>query len=70
MLDVVSSKTAPDNMLHLFYNTSSVHLTNQAPVFQTLDSAIHRINHYPVDKYSRNQLRYPPFDNWGQIFSK
>ena len=22
-----------------------------APVVQTLDSAIHRINHYPVDKY-------------------
>ena len=26
---------------------------------QTLDSAIHRINHYPVDKYWGNQLRYP-----------
>ena len=24
---------------------------NQAPVVQTLDSAIHRINHYPADKY-------------------
>ena len=23
----------------------------QAPVVQTLDSAIHRINHYPADKY-------------------
>ena len=22
-----------------------------APVVQTLDSAIHRINHYPADKY-------------------
>ena len=31
---------------------------DQAPVVQTLDSAIHRINHYPVDKYYRNQLRY------------
>ena len=30
-----------------------------APVVQTLDSAIHRINHYPVDKYYGNQLRYP-----------
>ena len=30
-----------------------------APVVQTLDSAIHRINHYPADKYYRNQLRYP-----------
>ena len=30
-----------------------------APVVQTLDSAIHRINHYPADKYYANQLRYP-----------
>ena len=32
---------------------------HQAPVVQTLDNAIHRINHYPADKYYRNQLRYP-----------
>ena len=31
----------------------------QAPVVRTLDSAIHQINHYPVDKYCWNQLRYP-----------
>ena len=31
----------------------------QAPVVQTLDSAIHRINHYPADNYYGNQLRYP-----------
>ena len=31
----------------------------QAPVVQRLDSAIHRINHYPADKYYGNQLRYP-----------
>ena len=30
-----------------------------APVVQKLDSAIHRINHYPADKYYVNQLRYP-----------
>ena len=30
-----------------------------APVVQTLDSAIHRVNHYPADKYYGNQLRYP-----------
>ena len=30
-----------------------------APVVQTLDSAIHRINHYPADKCYGNQLRYP-----------
>ena len=32
----------------------------QAPVVQTLDSAIHRINYYPADKYYGNQLRYTP----------
>ena len=31
----------------------------QAPVVQKLDSIIHRINHYPVDKYFKNWLRYP-----------
>ena len=35
------------------------HDKDQAPVVQTLDSAIHRINHYPADKYYGNQLRYP-----------
>ena len=29
------------------------------PVVQKLDSAIHRINRYPEDKYYENQLRYP-----------
>ena len=52
-----------------------------APVVQTLDSAIHRINHYPADKYLGNQLRYPLVEiypsssvihllnNWGQMGS-
>ena len=31
----------------------------KAPVVQTSDSAIHRIYHYPADKYWGNQLRYP-----------
>ena len=35
------------------------HINNQAPVVQKLDSAIHRINHYPVNKYHKNQLHYP-----------
>ena len=34
-------------------------LRHQAPVVQALDIAIHRINHYPADKYFGNQLRYP-----------
>ena len=32
--------------------------TDQAPVVQKLDSAIHRINHYPVEKYYEDRLRY------------
>ena len=32
---------------------------DQAPVVQKVDSAIHRINHYPVDKYLQNTFRYP-----------
>ena len=31
----------------------------QALVDQKLDSAIQRINHYPVDKYYKNRLHYP-----------
>ena len=34
-------------------------LHHLAPVVQTLDSAIHRINHSPVDKYLGKQLHYP-----------
>ena len=30
-----------------------------APVVQKMDSAIHRINCYQVDKYWGNQFRYP-----------
>ena len=56
----------------------------QAQVVQKLDSAIHWINHYPVNKYQGNQLhypldrdlsagqRYPPFEQLGpeQYFSQ
>ena len=31
----------------------------QAQVVQTLDNAIHWINHYPAENYYGNQLRYP-----------
>ena len=34
-------------------------LLHLAPVVKTLDSAIHRINHSPVDKYLGKQLHYP-----------
>ena len=32
-------------------NTSKIELIDLAPVVQTLDSAIHRINHYPADSF-------------------
>ena len=35
------------------------HLTNQAPVVQTLDSAIHWINHYPLDNSIGFASAYP-----------
>ena len=31
----------------------------QAPVVQTMDSTVHRTNHYPADKHQQNQLNYP-----------
>ena len=33
-------------------------LTDLAPVVQKLDSAIHWINHYPVDRYLGKPVRY------------
>ena len=30
-----------------------------APVVQTMDSAVHRINYYPADKHQQIQLSYP-----------
>ena len=38
---------------------STFSLLNQARVVQTMDSALHRINHYPADKYYENQLHHP-----------
>ena len=34
-------------------------IRNSDPVIQKMGRAIHRINHYPMDKYERNQLHYP-----------
>ena len=34
----------------IFHQADSELVEDQAPVVQTLDSAIHHINHYPVDK--------------------
>ena len=51
----------PKNVFYDIFHWKSAFLVykNQAPVVQTLDSAIHRINHHPADKYYGNQLRYP-----------
>ena len=34
-------------------------IRNSDPVVHKTDSVIHRINHYPVERYERNQLHYP-----------
>ena len=44
-----------ESLLEEFYNVLAkkigiLSLTVQAPVVQTMDSAIHRINRYPLDK--------------------
>ena len=36
-----------------------VRLTAQAPVVQTVDNAIHRINHYPLDIAIGFAITYP-----------
>ena len=39
--------------------TSTVHVRVQAPVVQTLEIIIHRINHFPKYKCQGHQLRHP-----------
>ena len=68
---------APEGWL---LNGSSTVVRSTGPVVQTLDSAIHRINHYPVGKYYGNQyytnrwiVIYPVdsatqrLNNWGLV---
>ena len=40
-----------------------LYVIDLAPVVRKLDSAIHRINCYPEDKYYDIQLRYPVDSN-------
>ena len=51
------------NKLTSYRNRTRLVTGSLAPIVQTLDSAIHRINHYPAEKYYGNQLRYP-LDIW------
>ena len=56
-----TSECSVQSVCHFNFNTLSCsffYLGHQAPVVQTLDSTIHRKNHYPADKYYGNQLRY------------
>ena len=45
-----SKKTCSQKTNHSVYNEAEIQLW-LVPVVQKLDSTIHRINHYPVDKY-------------------
>ena len=36
-----------------------IRIIHLAPVVQTMDSAIHRINHYPVDNAIGFRITYP-----------
>ena len=58
----ITSECSVQSACRFNFNTLSCsffYLGHQALVVQTLDSTIHRINHYPADKYYGNQLRYP-----------
>ena len=63
LLDRIVDVTLVIIPIHLIYYHTAYPVTGlfdfQAPVVQTLDSTIHRINHYPADKYYGSQLRYP-----------
>ena len=45
------SDDASDLLKQISLSAWPIRSTTQASVVHTLDSAIHRINHYPVDKY-------------------
>ena len=45
-----SSQRSRETFLYLTTDMAAV-TSDRAPVVQKLDSAIHRINHYPADKY-------------------
>ena len=58
-LDTSSGQATERRSKYYIYSVETNFQDDQAPVIQPLDSAIHRINHYPADKYYGNQLRYP-----------
>ena len=54
----VSSYTQYREMIH---QTQEL-VCHLDPVVQKIDNAIHRINHYPVDRDLSDGLCYPPFE--------
>ena len=63
-LFINSAMTCTSDLCPVTCDLYSVHLAlgstvHQAPVVQTLDSAIHRINHYPVDSVIDFPNTYP-----------
>ena len=55
---IQANRSVPCTQVSLNSTPVSLNIV-QGPVVQSLDSAIHWINHYPVDKCWQNKLRYP-----------
>ena len=56
-----------------YFNVIPAHnAIQQAPVVQKLDSAIHRINHYPMDKYLNRETNCAicPLDSAIHLFEQ
>ena len=59
LVNLVDISSVKNNLKLKLRNNIELKQIPQAPVVQTLDSAIQRINPHPVDKYEGNQLHYP-----------
>ena len=59
LVNLVDISSVKNNLKLKLRNNIELKQIQQAPVVQTLDSAMQRINPYLVDKYEGNQLHYP-----------
>ena len=59
LVNIVDISSVKNNLKLKLRNKIELKQIHQAQVVQTLDSAMQRINPYPVDKYEGNQLHYP-----------
>ena len=58
--DLLSSDLVAQSVEQRWSNPKVVgSIPTLAPVVRTMDSAVHRLNHYPADKHWQNQLSYP-----------